>query len=234
MPKDVTYSRIGFEVQEMFGSIAAGYDRANTILSFGIHHLWRKALIASLPKGQKLEILDLCTGTADLIPPLVPLAKRLVGADFSLPMLVQAGKKLNRLGLKAELVQADAQNLPFAEMSFDLITVAFGVRNFENLELGLKEMLRVIKPGATIRILEFGTPPGLFGLIYKFYSDKLLPLIGGLITGNRAAYRYLQKTSSHFPYADQFAAKLSEVGYQDVSYKALTFGICYLYSARRI
>jgi demethylmenaquinone methyltransferase/2-methoxy-6-polyprenyl-1,4-benzoquinol methylase len=219
-------------VQSMFGSIAQRYDLANTVLSFGVHHLWKRRAVKALPHPPSGRILDLCTGTGDL---LVLLRKRfpsVVGADFSLPMLrvgqVRPGHQ------ELPLVQGDALRLPFPDKSFDGVTVAFGVRNLESLSLGLSEMARVLKPGGALVVLEFGQPPGvLFGALYRWYSKWIMPHIGGGLTGNKDAYNYLPETAAEFPCGQRFVDQLTQCGYVNSSVQTLTFGIAYLYVGRK-
>jgi demethylmenaquinone methyltransferase/2-methoxy-6-polyprenyl-1,4-benzoquinol methylase len=229
------YSVIGSEVKDMFGSIAGRYDLTNTVLSFGIHHYWRYRLTRLLPARKDALVLDLCTGTGDLIAPLANRFGSVIGADFCLPMLESGRGKLARKGQgHAPLVQSDALNLPFKEASFDIVTVAFGVRNFENLERGLKEIRRTIKPGGHLLVLEFGQPTGVvWGSLFRFYSRVVMPFVGGLLTGNREAYSYLPRTASQFPCGDDFGAILTRCGFTPRRAPALTGGIAYAYLAER-
>lgn len=216
----------------MFGEIAPRYDLANTALSFGIHRLWRRALLKMLPGPLPApgRALDLCTGTGDLLPALHGKAAQVIGADFCMPMLKEGAR---RHGLNFPLVQADALKLPFADYAFSLITVAFGVRNFENLVDGLREMRRLLTPGGYLLVLEFGQPQGAFGAIFRFYSRFIMPMIGGLLTGNREAYRYLPETAAKFPCGERFERILADAGYKVIGARALTGGIAYCYCARR-
>lgn len=225
---------VGNEVREMFGSIAERYDSTNTILSFGIHYLWRSALLRSLPRewNEKGRALDLCTGTADVVPLLKRRYGSVIGVDFCFPMLAIGHKKLKMSDPRSPLLQGDALTLPFRPNTMDCVTVAFGVRNLEDLLGGLKEMQRVLKQGGELRVLEFGQPslPGLREF-YRFYSKSLMPVIGGTLTGNREAYRYLPETSAAFPCGARFCEILSEAGFQETRSKSLSGGIAYLYSA---
>jgi len=227
------YSPVNHPVAEMFGSIAPKYDLTNSILSFGTHHFWKRALIKKVPIVPIDSALDLCSGTGDLLPLLKMRCARVVGADFCQPMLDVAEKRFNSDQKQFELVQADAMNLPFADESFDLITVSFGVRNFKDLSKGLSEINRVLKTGGTLLILEFGQPKGLFGPIFRIYSDYIMPVIGGLITGNRSAYTYLPQTSRNFPCGSEFETHLSNRGFSNISFKPLTFGVSYIYQAQK-
>ena len=219
-------------VQKMFSDIAPRYDLANSVLSFGIHHLWRRILVRMLPASQDKLVLDLCTGTGDLLPILKKRFGNVVGADFCLPMLQFARSKNEK---STEIMQADALCLPFKDQSFDIVTVAFGVRNFEDLEKGLREIQRVLKSDGKILVLEFGQPNSLFfGSLYSFYSKYLMPLIGGAISGNRKAYEYLPETASHFPCAEKFESILKSCGFTAARHKTLTGGIAYAYCAEKV
>lgn len=223
---------IGAKVQQMFGSIAAQYDRANTVLSFGIHYWWRKRLLKLLPAAGDLTVVDLCTGTGDLLPALAARYARVIGIDFCLPMLQAGSVRWNKLS-NVSVLQGDALNLPLASHSIDLITVAFGVRNFERLRDGLREINRVLKPGATLVVLEFGQPTGfLWSRLFRFYSNVIMPAVGGLVTGNRDAYTYLPQTAQAFPCQDAFISVLEECGFGACSCEPLTSGVAYLYGAR--
>jgi demethylmenaquinone methyltransferase/2-methoxy-6-polyprenyl-1,4-benzoquinol methylase len=220
-------------VQKMFSDIAPRYDLVNSVLSFGVHHYWRKVLVRLLPPSKDKIVLDLCTGTGDLLPILTKRFGKVMGADFCLPMLERAGKKLKSCP-ETKLIQADALNLPFNDESFDIVSVAFGVRNFENLERGLKEIHRVLKPGGSALILEFGQPGGIFfGPLYNFYSKFVMPNVGGLISGNKVAYEYLPETAKKFPCAENFNSILKSCRFSDTVYKSLTGGIAYCYSAKK-
>jgi len=224
----ISYSKDHRSVQGMFSKIAPRYDLLNTVLSFGIHHLWQKRAFALLPETEEWSVLDLCTGTGALIEPLTRRFKRVIGADFALPML-QAGKAKG-VSPKAILCQADALNLPFESGVFDLVTVAYGVRNFEDLQSGLAEIHRVLRPGGSLLILEFGQPTNwLWRWVYGFYSRCVLPVLGGAISGEKQAYSYLQKTASQFPCGPAFEEILSQAGIKPLQTKALNVGIAFAY-----
>lgn len=228
-----SYTRSGTQVRDMFGSIASRYDLANSVLSLGIHYLWRRKLVSAIAAPAAHTALDLCTGTGDLLPLLAKRFEKVSGADFCQPMLECAKLKLQRQKIEnVELVQADAMKLVFNQDSFDLATVAFGVRNFEDLELGLSELRRVLRPNGQLLILEFGRPTwGVWRTIYETYSKYFLPLIGSLITGDRAAYEYLNRTSTSFPCGTQFTEMLRKLGFRTAQHRSLSGGIAYLYSA---
>ncbi|MCB0317589.1 MAG: ubiquinone/menaquinone biosynthesis methyltransferase [Bdellovibrionales bacterium] len=222
------------KVQAMFANIASRYDLTNTVLSMGIHHIWRRKLVKMAPALTNGLALDVCTGTGDLLPLLKKRFGNAYGLDFAFPMLVE-GLSLQReraeMGLCPRM-QADALNQPFLDGKFDVITVSFGVRNFEDLTAGIKEMLRVLKPGGSLLVLEFGQPKNkLFSWLYNFYSKHVMPIIGGLLTGNRQAYEYLPETAAKFPCAYDFCEILSELGFCNVNYHQLSLGIAYAYSA---
>ncbi|MCB0319933.1 MAG: ubiquinone/menaquinone biosynthesis methyltransferase [Bdellovibrionales bacterium] len=222
------------EVQRMFGSIAARYDLANTVLSFGTHYLWRKVLRrawAQVPRDA--TVLDLCTGTGDVYLDLLKDFKKVVGVDFCFPMLHEGAlqKGAFRSGLGA--LQGDALKLPFHDNAFDLTVVSFGVRNFEVLQTGLAEIFRVLAPGGRICILEFGQPMHGLREVYNLYSMYLMPWIGGVLTGNRDAYRYLPKTSRDFPCREKFVSELEGAGFTSIQWKSLTGGIAYLYTGQK-
>ncbi len=217
----------------MFGSIASRYDLANSVMSFGTHYLWKRALVSALKEGRGERALDLCTGTGDLLPLLKKKFSFVVGADFCFPMM-REGKGKSHL-TSFPFVQADALQLPIKDNCFDALTVSFGVRNFENTLQGLKECHRVLSPKGTLAVLEFGQPSHkLWGALYAFYSKHLMPAIGGLLTGNRHAYTYLPETSANFPCGENFEALLKEAGFEVESTKSLFGGIAFIYVAKKL
>lgn len=227
---------VSSEVRQMFGSIAKRYDITNSVMSLGIHHWWRYRMLKLAPKTPNLTVLDLCTGTADLIAPLARRYARVIGVDFCLPMLRAGQPKIRSVTRAAEalLVQGDALKLAIKDASVDLVTVAFGVRNFADRNTGLSEILRVLKPGGTLLVLEFGqaTLP-VWREMFALYSKYLMPLLGALITGNRAAYTYLPETASEFPSGPVFEQLLSRVGFLSQRSFSLCGGVAYIYEARR-
>ncbi len=230
----MTVRVIGSEVRAMFGSIAHRYDLTNSVLSMGTHHLWRRTLVRMAPEMKTGLALDVCTGTGDLIPLLKERFGRCIGADFCFPMMHEGQKKFAAAAARPTFLQSDALQLPFPDRTFDVVSVAFGVRNLEDLRRGLAELRRVLRPNGNLLILEFGQPQGLvFGRIFRFYSRYVMPLIGGLLTGNRRAYTYLPETSKNFPCAKDFQAILVATGFEHVRYKSLSLGIAYAYHAIR-
>jgi len=212
------------KVREMFTRIAPRYDLLNHLLSGQMDKRWRGRTARELrPILERADarVLDLCCGTGDLAFSLARNGKaRITGADFSHTMLVRArAKAVAEANGSAPLpfFEADALRLPFADDSFDLVTTAFGFRNLANYEAGLREMLRVLKPGGTVAILEFTEPaPGFIGGAYRFYCQKVLPKIGGLISGDSAAYAYLPKSVARFFHPNELAGLMQQVGYGDV------------------
>ena len=216
-------------VRQMFGAIAPRYDLLNHLLSFNLDRGWRRRTVDRLrPILERPEsrVLDLCCGTGDLT---LELARggcaQVWGSDFCHPMLQRASEK----GVP-RLFEGDALRLPVADSSFDLITAAFGFRNFANYRDGLVELLRVLRPGGTLAILEFSTPPNaLVRLGYAFYSSRILPFLGGLISGSRSAYEYLPESVRKFPGAEDLAQEMRSLGYETVHFERLTLGIVALH-----
>jgi demethylmenaquinone methyltransferase/2-methoxy-6-polyprenyl-1,4-benzoquinol methylase len=228
------------QVREMFTRIAPRYDLLNHLLSVQMDRLWRaraaRELKPILDRPDAL-VLDLCCGTGDLALSLARHAKaRILGADFSHTMLVRARAKAASANGKAALsfFEADALRLPVADASCDLVTTAFGFRNLANYHDGLQETFRVLKPRGTLAILEFTEPaPGILGDAYRFYTRKLLPRIGGLISGDKEAYAYLPKSVKRFFLPDELSALMVSVGYCPVRYRLMTLGSVALHIAVR-
>jgi len=243
----VTEADASKKVREMFTQIAPRYDLLNHLLSLQLDRLWRARTAArfeSILDRPDALVLDLCCGTGDLGFALARVGKaRIVGADFAHPMLVRAREKSATLAPPPDqsarppmpFFEADALRLPFAEASFDLVTSAFGFRNLANYEAGLREIQRVLKPGGSIAILEFTEPPeGLLGDFYRWYLCKVLPKIGGLISGDQAAYKYLPKSVARFFRPPELAALMSAVGYQSVDFRVWTLGAVALHTGSRV
>ena len=223
------YSQDPEKVRSMFAAIAARYDLANTVLSLGIHHLWKRR-VAALAAAVPGPVLDLCTGTGDIAALLAERGQKVAGADFCLPMLQQAPKSASGAGL--HLAQADALRLPFPDGTFGAVTIAFGLRNLADPIAGLAEMHRVLRAGGTLIVLEFGRPSfAPWAAVYRTYQRVLMPLVGGLVTGEPEAYRYLPETSHAFPCGAALGDRLRQVGYADVRWHDLSGGIAYLYTA---
>jgi len=224
-------------VLSLFNAIARRYDLLNHLLSGGVDHYWRRKAVAELRALRPSRILDIATGTGDLAIAAASLdGAEIVGVDIAEEMLARGRMKLQkkRMGGRIHLQSGDAEELPFPAQWFDAATVAFGVRNFENLERGLREMHRVVRPGGMVVILEFSRPGRFpFKQIYFFYFLKVLPLIGGRISHNREAYTYLPASVLLFPEGDEFMALLKASGFEAVTQKRMTFGIATLYTGRR-
>jgi demethylmenaquinone methyltransferase/2-methoxy-6-polyprenyl-1,4-benzoquinol methylase len=221
------------EVRQMFSSIATRYDVTNEVLSLGIHRLWRRKAVRLSGAKPGDAVLDCATGTGDLALAFkrqVGETGRVVGTDFCKEMLDSAPAKAAREGLQMEFQVADAMALPFADDSFDVASIAFGIRNVDDPVKCLSEMARVVRPGGRVVVLEFGQPTGFFGALFRFYSKVVMPRIGGLLTGNRAAYEYLPRTSAAFPAGDRFLALMEQSGgYKERVAHPLTFGTSYVY-----
>lgn len=220
-------------VKAMFADIAGNYDRVNTVLSFGVHHRWReKAILASGAKPGD-RVLDCATGTGDLaiaFKKTVGDDGYVLGTDFCAPMMETAPEKAKKQGVVVDFEEADAMNLPYEDNTFDISSIAFGIRNVDNVLVALIQMARVVKPGGKVVVLEFGQPKGLIKFPYKIYSRHIMPFIGGLLAGNRDAYTYLPETSAAFPAGEKFL-KLMDLTDSFSEWEAieLTGGIAYIY-----
>lgn len=221
------------EVRQMFSSIATRYDVTNEVLSFGIHRLWRRVAVRRSGAKEGDRVLDCASGTGDLalvFKRKVGTSGRVVGTDFCPEMLENAPAKAAQAGLEVEFQVADAMALPFADDSFDVASISFGIRNVDDPVKCLKEMARVVRPGGRVVVLEFGQPNGFFGALFRFYSKTVMPAVGGLLTGNRAAYEYLPRTSAAFPAGERFLDLMDQSGaYAERSAHPLTFGTAYVY-----
>lgn len=216
-------------VREMFGQVAPSYDLLNHLLSANVDKWWRARTVkrvAPVLERKDARVLDLCCGTGDLAIALrEKAAARVYASDFCHPMLTAAARKA-----PLRLFEADALQLPAADASFDLITVAFGFRNLANYESGLAELRRVLRPGGLLAILEFSQPPNpLFARFYDFYSNRVLPRVGALISGASEAYTYLPESVRKFPDAPRLAELMRQTGYRDVRFERMTFGIVALH-----
>ncbi len=225
-------------VQRMFADIAPRYDLLNHLLSFNIDRGWRKALMRSLApvlENPAATVLDLCCGTGDVMFDLQRDAKaRVLGADFCHPMLVSARGKGKERNLPARVFEADALTLPVAAESLDAIAIAFGFRNLTNYGAGLAEFQRVLKPGGRLAILEFSHPTGLLTRVaYSFYSRVVLPWIGGVVSGSRAAYTYLPESIEKFPRARELERQIAAHGFSDTKVQLLSRGIAALHTGLR-
>jgi len=236
-------------VRGMFGRVARRYDLANHLLSFNIDRHWRSHTVRrvrSVLERPDARVLDLCCGTGDLLLALGQVRQALLpassgigrrqrlphifGCDFCHPMLVSARAKIGRRLASASVFEADALRLPLRDASLDLVTVAFGFRNLANYEAGLAEMRRVLRPGGMAAILEFSQPPNAaFRALYNLYSRRILPWIGGALSGSRDAYTYLPESVSRFPSASELAEDMRSAGFAEVRFEYLTGGIVALH-----
>lgn len=242
-------------VRGMFGRVAHRYDLLNHVLSFQVDRAWRAATAKraeEILRRPEARVLDLCCGTGDLMLELekrrrslaqrsqqadaasgAPASPLIFGSDFCHPMLVEAMRKAGNRRARTRVFEADALQLPLADASFDLITCAFGFRNFANYRKGLAELRRILRPGGMLAILEFSQPPNrLFAALYAFYSKHVLPRIGALISGSSDAYTYLPESVRKFPGAELLAQEMRAMGYLDVEFKRMTFGVVALHIGR--
>ena len=221
------------QVAQMFDNISHKYDFLNHFLSLGIDIAWRKKAIKMLKKDQPKQILDIATGTGDFAVEALALnPDKVTGVDISEGMLEVGRKKMKKKGLddRIELLSGDSEGLQFDDNKFDAVIVAFGVRNFENLEKGLRDMHRVLKPGGKTVILEFSKPKSFpFKQLYHFYFKWILPKIGNVISNDTAAYTYLPESVQEFPDGQKFLSILDKIGFKNTQCKALTLGISSIY-----
>jgi demethylmenaquinone methyltransferase / 2-methoxy-6-polyprenyl-1,4-benzoquinol methylase len=237
MPLDKSATR----VRKMFGEIAGWYDFLNRLLSLGIDRSWRRKTVKLAPPREGAgPILDVCTGTADLALAYWRASggrTRVVGADFCRPMLVIGQEKCRRAGADSQiaLIEADAEHLPFPDGQFQIVSVAFGLRNVSDTDAGLREMARVCRPGGAVAVLEFSRPANrCFGAIYRWYFERLLPRIGqSLARNSQEAYNYLPASVGQFPQGAALVERFEAAGLRDVKYFPFTFGIATLYVGKK-
>ncbi len=227
------------QVEEMFDNIAPTYDRLNHIMSLNIDRIWRRRVMRIIRRAKPQRIMDVATGTGDLA---IAMARKvenaqILGVDLSEEMLSEARKKIKRLELEKRITleKGDAENLTMvASESVDAATVAFGVRNFENIERGLSEVYRTLRPGGKLVVLEFSMPKNrLVRWVYRQYAHRLLPRIGGMISKDKQAYTYLPDSVEEFPAPERFAEILKGVGFKSVKLSSQSFGIAYIYDATK-
>lgn len=236
-PYNNTQSSKKEQVAEMFNNIAANYDFLNHFLSLGIDILWRKKAVRMLKPYNPKVMLDIATGTGDFALECISLnPTQIIGCDISKEMLAVGRKKIADKSLSniITMEQGDSENLVYEDNKFDAITVAFGVRNFENLEAGLREMHRVLKPTGKVAIIEFSHPTAFpIKQLYNFYFKFILPTIGRLFSKDQRAYSYLPESVEAFPYGEKFVGILNNIGYKEVKSVPLTFGIASIYFASK-
>ncbi len=225
------------QVTKMFDTISEDYDGLNRVISFGIDIKWRKKVVELVEKTNPKIILDIATGTGDLAIALTKTnADKIIGLDLSSGMLEIGKQKISKKGLEKtiDMVLGDSENIPFEDNTFDAITVAFGVRNFETLEKGLSEILRVLKPNGTFVILETSVPTKTpYKQGYKFYTKYILPFIGKIFSKDQSAYGYLSKSASAFPYGETLNNILRKIGFINVKDFPQTFGVATIYTSTK-
>ncbi len=240
MPKNVTPYRNSEkgkkgQVTEMFNTISGNYDRLNRVISFGLDVGWRKKIVRYLKKKSPDTVIDIATGTGDLAIEMVKTgASEIIGLDIARGMLQIGEEKLRKKNLegRVKMVEGDSENLPFDAEYFDAATVAFGVRNFEDLEKGLSEIYRVLKTGGHLLILETSVPSkSPFKQFYRFYTKNILPAIGRLFSKDRSAYRYLSESAAVFPHGEAFGNILTKIGFIEVENRPQFFGVATIYIA---
>ena len=225
------------QVEKMFNNISKEYDILNRVISFGIDISWRKKIVKILKSKNPSIILDVATGTGDLAIELVKTnAKKIIGLDISKGMLDVGINKINHKNLNntIEMVIGDSENLKYEHNFFDAVTVSFGVRNFESLDLGLREIFRVLKPNGSLVILETSNPTKFpFKQFYTVYSKFILPTIGKIFSKDKLAYNYLSESSAEFPYGEKFNNILKKIGFTSVVDFPQTFGVATIYVASK-
>ncbi len=225
------------QVAHMFDTISENYDGLNRVISFGIDQKWRKKVVSIVAQKNPNTVLDIATGTGDLAIMMTETsAKSIVGLDISAGMLNVGRQKIEKKQLdhKIEMVLGDSENMPFENNTFDAITVAFGIRNFENLETGLTEILRVLKPNGVFVVLETSVPVQTpFKQGYHFYSKNILPLIGKIFSKDQTAYQYLSDSAAVFPFGEALNNILRKIGFIQVKAMPQTFGVATIYSATK-
>jgi demethylmenaquinone methyltransferase/2-methoxy-6-polyprenyl-1,4-benzoquinol methylase len=230
----------GRQVEEMFDAIAPAYDFMNTAMTFGLHKYWRDKALRSLNISSKSHILDVATGTGDVAFRIYDMFRpsEITGIDLSSGMLDVARRKLANAdaqkNLSMKFMEGDCLNLPFSDNSFDTITVAYGVRNFERLAEGYAEMCRVLKPGGEICVIELSTPVNrLTGALYKIYSRCVIPTIGRLVSGDSRAYTYLPESIAAAPQRTDMTNLMQKAGFKNCRFRSLTFGVVTIYIANK-
>jgi demethylmenaquinone methyltransferase/2-methoxy-6-polyprenyl-1,4-benzoquinol methylase len=220
----------------MFNDIAKSYDLLNHLLSMGIDRLWRRKMVKIAIRYNPRAILDLATGTADLAIAMARTgAERIAGVDISEQMIAVGQQKVARKKMERliHLQVADGEQLPFDNNSFDMVTVAFGIRNYENRRTGFAEILRVLRPQCRCLMLEFSMPQGAMGYIYRFYFFKILPLVGKIISRHSNAYAYLPQSVDAFPCPRDVAKELLEAGFESVDIQSVSCGIAHIYNIQK-
>jgi len=225
------------QVAKMFDTISNEYDSLNRVISFGIDVKWRKKVVNLVAQENPQSVLDIATGTGDLAINLVETkASKIIGLDISEGMLEVGRKKIDKLQFnkKIEMVYGDSENIPYKSNSFDAVTVAFGVRNFENLEIGLSEIYRVLKPSGIFVVLETSVPTKTpYKQGYNLYTNYIMPAIGKIFSKDKSAYKYLSDSAAAFPYGKAFNNILEKTGFIDIENKPQTFGVASIYVSKK-
>lgn len=225
------------QVAKMFDNISGNYDGLNRMITAGIDVSWRKKVVKLVGENKPKQILDIATGTGDLAIMLATLnPKRVVGLDISEGMLEVGKKKIKKANLShiIQMVKGDSENIPFDDNTFDAVSVSFGVRNFENLNKGLKEVLRVLKPGGVFAVLETSNPTKFpFKQGYMFYTRFILPVIGKVFSKDKVAYSYLSESANSFPFGKDFNNILEKNGFKEAKNIPVTFGVASIYTAEK-
>lgn len=221
------------QVHQMFSQIAPKYDATNDVLSMGVHRLWRRVAVRLSGAKAGDAVLDCATGTGDLalaFKRAVGPSGSVLGTDFNADMLSFAPKKAQDAGLEVKFEVADAMKLPYEDARFNVASISFGIRNVDDPKVCVGELARVVKPGGRVVVLEFGQPGGLFGAFFRFYAKHVMPLLGQLLTGSRAAYEYLPRTMAAFPAGERFVAMMNDSGrYAKAEAHPLLWGLAYVY-----
>lgn len=225
------------QVTQMFDTISTNYDGLNRVISLGIDVKWRKKVVQIVGENHPKQILDIATGTGDLVMMMANLnPDKIIGLDISAGMLEVGKQKINKANLsgKIDMIVGDSEEMPFEHDTFDAITVSFGVRNIANLDKGIKEIARVLKPTGVLVILETSNPTKFpFKQGYKFYTNFILPLVGKLFSKDKVAYTYLSESANSFPFGEAFNNILRKNGFSDVKHNPVTFGVATIYTARK-
>ena len=225
------------QVAQMFDNISENYDDLNRVISLGIDVKWRKKVVEIVGKNKPKQILDIATGTGDLVLMMASLnPDRIVGLDISAGMLEVGKRKIEKAKLsdKIEMIVGDSEEMPFNDNTFDAITVSFGVRNFANLDKGIKEIARVLKPTGVLVILETSNPTKFpFKQGYKFYTNFILPIIGKIFSKDKVAYSYLSESANSFPFGEAFNNILQKNGFTNTKATPVTFGVATIYTASK-
>ena len=225
------------QVEQMFDNVSTNYDFLNRVLTFGLDVNWRRKVVRKVAQNNPKQLLDIATGTGDFAIMLAKLnPDKVIGLDISQGMLNKGIDKIKKRNLEhiIDMVQGNSENMPFKDDTFDAITVGFGVRNFENLDTGLKEIHRVLKPGGVLAILETSQPEKFpMKQLFKLYSKYIIPTIGSIFSKDKSAYSYLPESAAAFPYGNKFNNILQKNGFYNATDKPLTFGIASMYLATK-